>query len=86
MKNEEGTEEVLVCCQMLEPVPATTLRAAAAVEASAQPSWLLDRAGRPFFANAAATKHLADRGEYFYDFREANASAMMSNSVYTCNL
>ncbi|KAK9853879.1 hypothetical protein WJX84_001089 [Apatococcus fuscideae] len=62
VKNEEGTEEVLVCCQMLEPVPATTLRAAAAVEASAQPSWLLDRAGRPFFANAAATKHLADRG------------------------
>ena len=61
--NEHGAEEVLVCCQMLEPVPASTLRAATAAEEAAQPVCLLDRTGRPLFANAAATKHLSERGQ-----------------------
>ncbi|KAK9833209.1 hypothetical protein WJX74_010496 [Apatococcus lobatus] len=62
LKNADGTEEILVCCQMLEAVPASTLRAACAAEDSVQPLWLLDKTGRPLFANTAAAKHLTERG------------------------
>ena len=63
LKNEDGTEEILVCCQMLESVPASTLRAASAAEESVQPLWLLDKTGRPIFTNASAAKHLTERGQ-----------------------
>ena len=63
LKNEDGTEEILVCCQMLESVPASTLRAASAAEDSVQPLWLLDKTGRPLFTNVSAAKHLTERGQ-----------------------